>query len=415
MNSWLLFILAIIVLHYILDITVSSLNIKALSPELPDEFRDVFDHKSYRQSQRYTTATTTLSLVQNSITTTATVIFLLLGGFNLVDQFARSFALNDIVTGLIFTFTLLILSFMLGLPFSLYSTFGLEARFGFNRTTVTTFTGDIVKGLLLTILLGGPVLALVLWFFDNSGSYGWFFCWIGVVVFGIVLQFFAPVLIMPLFNTFTPLADNELRQKILDYADRQNFLLKGIFTMDGSKRSSKLNAFFTGFGKFRKIVFFDTLVEKLSSDEIVAVLAHEMGHFKKKHIWKMIVASVLQTGLMFFLLSFFIENAALFEAFGMEKRSIYASLVFFAFIYAPLNTLLSIIFNYLSRIHEFEADRFAAETTGEAGALISGLKKLSKENLSNLTPHPLMVFFSYSHPPVLSRIRTLNGMADKLN
>ncbi len=415
MNSWLLFILTIIILHYIFDIIVSSLNIKALSSELPKEFQDLFDDKTYAESQRYTTATTHLSLIQTSVSTAVTIIFLLLGGFNLVDRFARSFELGDILTGLIFTFTLLFLSFVAGLPFSIYSTFKVEARFGFNRTTVATFAADIVKGLSLAVLLGGPVLALILWFFENSGSYGWLYCWIGVALFGIVLQFLAPVLIMPLFNTFTPLGDNELRQKILDYADQQDFQLKGIFTMDGSKRSSKLNAFFTGFGKFRKIVFFDTLVDKLSNDEIIAVLAHEMGHFKKKHIWRMLAVSVLQTGLMFFLLSFFIKNAALFEAFRMEELSTYASLVFFAFIYSPLNSLISISFNYLSRIHEFEADRFAAETTGNADMLISGLKKLSKENLSNLTPHPLMVFFSYSHPPVLNRIRTLNGMVDELN
>ncbi len=410
MTFWLIFILAVIVLHYLLDVTVSVLNLKALSKNLPEEFQDIFDTGKYRESQEYTTATTHLALFENSVSTLLTICFLLLGGFNFVDQFARSFLFNEIVTGLIFTFTLLLLSFMIGLPFSIYSTFRVEARFGFNRTTVTTFVADIVKGLLLAVAIGTPVLALILWFFKNSGSYGWLFCWIGLICFGIVLQFLAPVLIMPLFNKFTPLDDNQLKQKIEAYADRENFRLKGIFTMDGSKRSSKLNAFFTGFGRFRKIVFFDTLLNKLSNDEILAVLAHEMGHFKKRHIWKMVAASVLQTGLMFYLLSFFINNTGLFQAFRMEELSIYASLVFFAFIYSPLNTIISIFFNYLSRIHEFEADRYAAETTGKPETLIDGLKKLSRENLSNLTPHPLMVFFSYSHPPVLSRIRTLNGM-----
>lgn len=415
MTFWLFFVLTIIIVHYIFDITVSALNLSALSAPLPEEFEDIFDNKKYTESQRYTKTTTHFSLVKNSVSTIVTILFLLLGGFNIVDQFARSFELNDIGTGLIFTFTLILLSFISGLPFSIYSTFSIEARFGFNRTTVKTFISDIIKGLLLGAAIGGPILALVLWFFENSGAYGWFFCWIGVVLFSVVLQFLAPVLIMPLFNKFTPLENNELKQKILDYADRQKFQLKGIFTMDGSKRSSKLNAFFTGFGRFRKIVFFDTLMDKLCGDEIVAVLAHEMGHFKKNHIWKMLAASVLQTGLMFYLLSFFIKNEGLFQAFRMEELSTYASLVFFAFIYSPLDTLISILFNYRSRIHEFEADRYAAETTGKPDMLIKGLKKLSKENLSNLTPHPLMVFFSYSHPPVLSRIRTLNGMTDKRN
>jgi len=415
MTSWLLFILAVIIIHYIFDCSVSALNLRALSAPLPNEFQDFFDADKYQESQSYTKATTRLSLIENSVSTLITILFLLLGGFNSVDQLARSFGYNTIITGLIFTCILVMLSFLVGLPFTIYSTFKVEAQFGFNRTTVKTFVSDLLKGIVLAAVIGAPILSLVLWFFDNSGTYGWVYCWIGVVLFSIILQFLAPVVIMPLFNTFTPLENNDLKKKILDYTAREHFKLKGIFTMDGSKRSSKLNAFFTGFGKFRKIVFFDTLIEKLSADEIVAVLAHEMGHFKKHHIWRMLAASVLQTGLMFFLLSLFIKNEGIFQAFRMEELSTYASLVFFAFIYSPLNMLISIIFNYLSRIHEFEADRYAAETTGKPENLVRGLKVLSKENLTNLTPHPLMVFFSYSHPPVLNRIRTLNGMTVQLN
>ena len=410
MNSWLLFILTVIILHYVLEVVISIYNLKALSPKLPAEFSDVFERQGYEKSQSYTRTTTKFSLIENSFSTVITLIFLLAGGFNLIDQFARSFQLNTILTGIIFTGGLMLLSFVVSLPFSIYSTFKIEAQFGFNRTTPLTFMSDIIKSVLLTILLGAPILALILWFFEYSGPYAWFYCWLGVLFFGMVLQFLAPVLIMPLFNTFTPLEEGSLSEKITHYAKQENFKIQGIYTMDGSKRSAKLNAFFTGFGTFRKIVFFDTLVEKLSEDEIIAVLAHEMGHFKKNHIWKMMGASAFQTGLMFFLLSFFIKNPGVFEAFGMESLSIYASLVFFAFIYSPLNTLLSILFNYFSRVHEFEADRYAAQSTGRPEMLIQGLKKLSRENLSNLTPHPLMVFFSYSHPPVLDRIRTLNGI-----
>ena len=410
MNPWLLFILTVLILHYLLDVIISVYNLKALSPDLPIEFSDVFEQKGYKQSQNYTRTTTGFSLIENSFSTIITVIFLLTGGFNLIDQFARSFQLSTILTGVIFTGGLMLLSFAVSLPFSIYSTFKIESQFGFNRTTPLTFITDIIKSILLTIVIGAPILASILWFFENSGPYAWLYCWLGVILFGVVLQFLAPVLIMPLFNTFTPLQEGSLNEKITHYAKQENFKIQGIYTMDGSKRSAKLNAFFTGFGTFRKIVFFDTLVEKLSEDEIVAVLAHEMGHYKKNHIWKMMGSTVLQTGLMFFLLSFFIENPGLFEAFGMEALSIYASLVFFAFIYSPLNTLLSILFNYFSRVHEFEADRYAAQSTGKPEMLIQGLKKLSRENLSNLTPHPLMVFFSYSHPPVLERIRTLNGI-----
>jgi STE24 endopeptidase len=261
---------------------------------------------------------------------------------------------------------------------------------------------------LLAILLGAPMLALILWFFINTGNYGWLYCWFGVVAFSIILQFLAPVLIMPLFNKFSPLEDGPLKDRILGYIKKEHFNLQGIFTMDGSKRSSKLNAFFTGFGKFRKIVFYDTLLNKLNESEIVAVLAHEMGHYKLKHIVKMLFASIIQTGIMFYFLSIFLDNTELSQAFFMEETSIYSSLVFFGFLYSPINLLVSILFNAFSRNNEFEADRYAARTTGSPEALISSLKKLSQANLSNLTPHPAMVFVHYSHPPVLARIKNLN-------
>jgi len=410
MNLWLIFILAVIFIHYALDTFVSLVNIKALSPHLPEEFSDSYDQSKYRESQNYTKATTKLSIFENSLSTALTVIFLLGGGFNLIDRFARLFDFGSIVTGLIFTGCLIALSFLISLPFNLYSTFRIEERFGFNRTTAAVYVTDTLKGFALAIALGSPLLACILWFFENGGAYAWLYCWAGVALFGIILQFLAPILIMPLFNKFTPLEEGSLKDKILAYAEQEQFAIKGIFTMDGSKRSAKLNAFFTGFGKFRKIVFFDTLLEKLGDDEIVAVLAHEMGHFKKKHILKMMVSSLLQTGLMFFLLSLFIENPNLFRAFQMDSLSVYASLVFFAFLYSPLSTLISIFTNYVSRIHEFEADCYAAKTTGNPEMLVQGLKKLSRENLSNLTPHPLMVAFSYSHPPVLARIKPLNRM-----
>jgi STE24 endopeptidase len=407
MNAWLIIILLIILTHYLVDSLVSIVNLRALSPELPKEFGDYFDEEKYRSSQDYTRATTKLALLENSFTTGVTLVFLLLGGFNVVDLFSRSFGLGPIRTGIVFTGSLLFLSFIIGLPFNLYSTFSIETRFGFNRTSVITYITDLLKGFGLSIVFGVPLLSFILWFFETSPVYGWLYCWIGVVLFTIVMQFLAPVLIMPLFNKFIPLEDGPLYRTIMAYARQEDFGIKGIFTMDGSRRSTKLNAFFTGFGRFRKIVFYDTLVEKLSDAEILAVLAHEMGHFKKKHILRMMVLTILQTGLMFYLLSLFIGNPGLFEAFGMNQISIYASLVFFAFLYSPLNTLLSIFTSYLSRAHEFEADEYAARSTGREDMLIQGLKKLSSENLSNLTPHPLMVLYSYSHPPVLERIKHL--------
>lgn len=409
MNIWLIIILAIILISFALEFLVSSLNIKALTPELPKEFSDIYNSEEYAKSQSYTRDNTRFCLIQSSISTLLTVLFIVLGGFNYIDTIARGFGFNSIVTGLIFTTLLGLLSFIVGLPFSLYSTFVIEEKYGFNKTTIKTFVLDIVKGVALGALLGGPLLALIFWFFESMGNFAWIYCWAGVVIFSIVMQFVAPVLIMPLFNKFTPLEPGELREKITEYSDREKFQLSGIFTMDGSKRSTKLNAFFTGFGKFRKIVFFDTLVEKLSADEIVAVLAHEMGHFKLKHIIKMMLISILQTGFMFFLLSLFLKLPEVSTAFKMEQTSVYASLVFFGFLYSPISLFTSIAFNILSRKHEYEADAYATETTGDHQQLVSSLKKLSRANLSNLTPHPLHVFLHYSHPPLLQRIQRLSG------
>ncbi|MDW7772968.1 MAG: M48 family metallopeptidase [Desulfobulbaceae bacterium] len=410
MNGYLIFILAVILLSYVLDTVVSLLNLRALSPRLPTEFSDVFDEKKYARSQEYTRASTHFGFVQNTIMTVITISFILLGGFNLTDLFARSFGFGSITTGLIYTGSLALLSGIVGMPFSIYSTFIIEERFGFNKTTVKTFVLDIIKSIFLAVLIGGPLLAFVLWFFEAGGEFAWFYCWLAVVAMIVLLQFLAPVFIMPLFNRFTPLAEGDLKQKITEYAREQDFKMKGIYTMDGSKRSTKLNAFFTGFGRFRRIVFFDTLVDKLSPREIIAVLAHEMGHYKKKHIFRMMAASITQMGIMFYILSLFLNNQGLFAAFGMENLSIYASLIFFGFLYSPISMLLGIIFNYISRRYEYEADAFAATSTGEPESLARGLKKLSAANLSNLTPHPLHVFLHYSHPPVLERIQAIRNL-----
>jgi len=409
MNTWLLAVIVIISLSFLLETWVSTLNVKALTPHLPKEFEDIYSKDEYRKSQDYTRANTTLGLVENSWSTVITLTFLLIGGFNHIDLWARGFGLGELPTGLIYIGILAVLSFIISLPFSIYSTFTIEEKFGFNRTTLKTYILDIVKGTALAILIGGPLLALILWFFMETGKYGWLYCWIGVVAFSIIIQFLAPVLIMPLFNKFTPLEDGSLKDRIHTYADEQDFKIQGIFTMDGSKRSSKLNAFFTGFGRFKKIVFFDTLVDKLSEEEIVAVLAHEMGHFKLRHIVKMIISSVLQTGVMFYLLSLFLSMPEISRALGIETPSIYSAVLFFGFVYSPVNLLVSIVFNVVSRKHEFEADNYAAATTSMPESLISSLKKLSQANLSNLTPHPLNVFIHYSHPPLLKRIESLKS------
>lgn len=412
MNNWLLFILIVLIGSYLLEQILSYLNIKALDSKLPTEFQDVFDAEKYEKSQDYTRVSGRFGLVESTCSIVVLLIFLLMGGFNSVDLFIRSFQLGAVSTGVLYIALLLLLSSILSLPFTLYSTFVIEEKFGFNNTTVKTFCVDLVKGIVLSILIGFPVLYLILWFFETTGGLAWLYCWGGLTLISLLLQFLAPVLIMPLFNKFTPLEDGELKEKVMAFAQDASFSIQGIYTMDGSKRSSKLNAFFTGFGRFRKIVFYDTLLEKLDDDEVVAVLAHEMGHYKHRHIFKMMAISTCYTGLLFFLLSLFLGNENVFAAFKMENISIYGSLIFFSFIFSPLSLLLGIAVNILSRKHEFEADRYAIDSTRQGASLISGLKKLSVANLSNLTPHPAMVFFHYSHPPVLVRINALRKEAD---
>ncbi|MEJ2245009.1 MAG: M48 family metallopeptidase [Acidobacteriota bacterium] len=413
MNFYLIIILAIIIGSYLLELFVERLNQRNLKTELPAEFIGYYDQARYGKSQEYLVENTRFSLVNSSIVTPVTVAFILLGGFNLVDRFARSFSLDTIATGLVFTGVLLLASQLLELPFSIYDTFVIEEKYGFNRTTPKTFILDILKGWILTGLIGGLALYLIIWFFETSGDWAWFYCWIIVTTFQLILAFLAPVVIMPLFNKYTPLEKEDLRKEIEKYAQLQSFKIKGIYQMDGSRRSTKSNAFFSGFGRFRRIVLFDTLIEKHTTAELVSVLAHEMGHYKKGHVWKSMILSFLTFGLMFYILSLFLNNRQLFSAFRMEETSVYASLVFFGFLYGPIDTVLSIFSNMLSRRNEYAADSYAIKTYGNPGAMIAALKKLSVDNLSNLTPHPVKVFLSYSHPPVLERIRAIRAMEMK--
>ncbi len=404
---WLLFILFVLLGDFLLETVASRLNLKALEFNVPELFQDEIDKKSYAKSQAYTRASTRFSLWQQTISLCIIIAFLLGGGFPLLDAFARSFAQGPVLTGLIFIGSLLLLIGLLNLPFSLYSTFVLEKRFGFNKTTVSTFIFDQLKIIFLSILLGSPILCLILWFFETTGSMAWIYCWLGVTFFGIIIQFLAPVLIMPLFNRFMPISDETLKDSIMTYCKQESFQLLGLYTMDGSKRTTKLNAFFTGLGRFKKIVFYDTLLLKLSHDEIVAVLAHEMGHYKHLHLYKQLILGMIQSALLFYLLSLTLGNLPLAQAFGLNQPSIYTSLVIFTFLYTPINLILSCLTNSLSRHFEFQADSYAVNSTPSGEALIQALKKLSKENLSNLTPHPFYVFLHYSHPPTTKRISKL--------
>ncbi len=410
MNIYAVIILVAIAANYVLNLISDSLNLKALRQPMPAEFRDVCDEEKYRKSQEYTRVRTRFGLISSTFSLAVLLIFWFAGGFNWVDQFVRGFGYGTIVNGLLFVGILMLGQRILSLPFSIYSTFVIEEQFGFNKTTPATFVTDILKGLLLSVLLGAPLLAGIIGIFEYLGAEAWLYAWLVVILFTLFVQFIAPTWIMPLFNKFTPLEDGELKDAILAYADNVSFPLRGIYKIDGSRRSGKSNAFFTGFGKNKRIALFDTLIDNHSVPELVAVLAHEVGHYKKKHIPKNMLFSFLHTGVMLFLLSLFIRVPGLHEAFFMEQISVYAGLVFFGLLYAPVEMILSVIMQYFSRKHEFEADRFAAETTGDPESMVSGLKKLSADNLSNLTPHPFHVFLNYSHPPVAQRIRAIRDV-----
>ncbi|MDL1958716.1 MAG: M48 family metallopeptidase [Deltaproteobacteria bacterium] len=410
MNSYLTVILLILIIHYLLDLVSDWLNVQHVSTELPEEFKDYYDAEKYRQSQNYLREGTRFGICVDTFQTLIIIVFVLVGGFNFVDRIAISLGQGPILTGLIFAGILIFANKILNLPFSLYDTFVIEEKYGFNKTTPKTYVLDSIKSLILTALIGGIVFAAVIWFFEKTGNLAWVYCWVAITLFQIFFMFIAPVVIMPFFNKFVLLEESELRTAIENYAKSQNFKMKGIFKMDGSKRSSKSNAFFTGFGHSRRIVLFDTLIERHSVNELVSILAHEMGHYKKKHIIRAIVRSVIVMGLTLFLLSLFIENEQLFAAFKMEHLSVYASLFFFGFLYTPIAMLIGLAENIISRKNEYEADAFAVETYGNADAMIAGLKKLSVDNLSNLTPHPFKVFISYSHPPVLERIKAIRRL-----
>ncbi|MCB2189815.1 MAG: M48 family metallopeptidase [Deltaproteobacteria bacterium] len=410
MNLFLFAVLAILIGDFLLNLVVEILNVRHLKTALPQEFEGWYDGEKYRKSQEYLKENTRFELFSNSITTPVVIGFILLGGFNYVDQFARGFDYGHIVTGLIFAGILLFASQILDLPFSIYKTFVLEEKYGFNKTTPKTFVLDILKSWGLAVVLGSLLFSGILWFFEHAGPLAWFYCWIALTLFQLFLLFIAPVVIMPIFNKFVPLEEGALKTAIREYAEEQGFKMKGVFSMDGSKRSTKSNAFFTGFGRFRRIVLFDTLIEKHTVDELVSILAHEIGHYRKKHILKSILISILTMGLMFYILSLFINNQGLFAAFGMQETSIYASLFFFGFLYAPIEMVVGILGNILSRRHEYEADAYAVTTTHKPKSMITALKKLSVDNLTNLTPHPLKVFLGYSHPPVLERIRAIDRL-----
>ena len=410
MNLFAIIIFIALVLGFALELVGNLLNLKALKLEPPPALEGIYNAEDYRKSQEYIRVNTRFGLVVNGFRLFLLLAFWFSGGFNWLDQVIRVWNFVPLVSGLLYIGILLFSYILITLPFSIYHTFVIEERFGFNRTTPRTFFLDRVKGLGLILVLGGPLLVSILALFQYAGLYAWLYCWVAVVLLSLVMQYIAPTWIMPLFNKFTPMETGELKEAILRYARSVNFPIKNVFIMDGSKRSSKSNAFFTGLGRNKRIALFDTLIAQHTAPEMVAVLAHEIGHYKKKHILKGTIIGILHTGLIFFLLSLFLGSPDLCQAFYMRQDSIYAGLIFFGLLYTPIELVLSVVMQMFSRRNEYQADRFAAETIDDPHSLIEALKKLSATNLSNLTPHPFYVFLNYSHPPLLQRIQAIQDI-----
>jgi len=410
-NIYAVLILVALLVEYGLNLVANVLNLRALQTEAPDAFVDAFDDDEYEEAQAYTRAQTRFGLVTSTFHLAVLLVFWFAGGFEGLDTVVRGWGFGAIGTGLLYIGLLVLARSLLSLPFQVYATFVVEERFGFNQTTPATFALDLVKGTALSLAIGGPLLAAVLWFFEASGPYAWVYAWVAVTAIMLALQFVAPRYLMPIFNDFEPLDDGELRDAILSYADAVDFAVDDVYVMDGSRRSSKSNAFFTGFGANRRIVLFDTLVDEHSVDELVTVVAHEVGHYKNNHIPQRMAISILHTGVLFLLLSVFLQVEGLYAAFYVDQMAVYTGILFFGLLYTPVDLLLSLPLNAWSRRHEYEADRFAVTTTGRPDTFIGALKQLAETNLANLTPHPFKVALEYSHPPLADRIRAIRAHA----
>jgi len=402
-----LIIFIIIIAGFAFDQWINYLNTTTRSNKLPDALAGFYDEETYARQQDYERTNYLFELISDSLSLIVILGMLIWGGFAWVDDLVRTVTGNAIMQAILFFAILAFASDLLSIPLDVYHTFVIEERFGFNKTTVRTFILDKLKGWLLGAVIGGGILALVVFIYEKSGSRFWILAWICISVFTLFLSYFYTTLLVPIFNKLTPLPAGELRDSIERVSVKANFSLKDISIMDGSKRSSRGNAYFSGFGRKKSIVLFDTLVNEHSVEELTAVLAHEIGHYKKKHVVKGLMAGILQTGVLMFVLSLLLQSSLPAFALGAAVPTFHMSVVAFGILYSPVSMFLGIMFNAISRKHEYEADRFATGLS-QPGALATALKRLSVKNLSNLTPHPWYVFIHYSHPTLLQRIAAIN-------
>ncbi|MHB1147308.1 MAG: M48 family metallopeptidase [Lutibacter sp.] len=399
-------LISIIIVKFLFDTFMGSLNAKHFNDAIPPELEGIYNEAEYLKSQSYKKATYKFSAVTSMVSIIATLLFFIFEGFAFVDNIARNFSDNTIIITLIFFGIIIFASDILSLPFSYYSTFVIEEKFGFNKTSKKTFVFDKIKGWLMMIFLGGGVLALISWFYQLTTNNFWLYAWSLMSVITIFMNLFYSKLIVPIFNKQTPLENGELKNEIENFAKKVGFKLDNVFVIDGSKRSTKANAYFSGFGKQKRVTLYDTLINDLETNEIVAVLAHEIGHYKKKHIIYNLLVSILLIGFTFYILSLLVGNLTLSQALGLQTASFHIGLIAFGVLYSPISEITSLFMNALSRKFEYQADDYAKENFN-GNALISALKKLSKNSLGNLTPHPLYVKIHYSHPTLLQRFLNL--------
>ena len=407
-NLYYYIIIFAIIIEYLLSSISSILDIKNITPTIPSDFKKAYDQEKYILSQDYLKARTRFGLFSSTFSLILIMIVIHSDIFGLLDQFVRGQSDSYILQGLLFIGIIYFFQDIVSLPFSIYHTFVIEERFGFNKTTLNLFIIDKIKGYAIFIVLGSIVITPILYFFHVYGDIGWLIAWSILTAFMIAVQPLFVHVIAPMFNKFTPLEEGELRSAIEKYTAKVNFPLARIDIMDGSKRSAHSNAYFTGFGKSRRIAIFDTLVEKHSTNEIVSVVAHEVGHYKLKHVLQGTILGIIETGIMLFAFNLIMNDISLFQVFGVSQLSVHAGIVFFSMLYAPVSMFTSIVTTAISRKNEYEADKYSYDTTNNREALVSMLIGLSANNLSHLTPHPLKVFLSYSHPPVVDRIKAVN-------
>ncbi len=405
-------IIAILVLDFLFEKFLGYLNTTRMSEVLPDELKGIYDEEKYKKQQAYQRENYRFGIFSSGFSFITVLAMFLFYGFAFVDNLAWGFTGNAIVAALIFFGLIMLVSDVLGIPFSVYDTFKIEEKYGFNKTTPKTFVLDTIKGWFIGGIIGGGLLALIIFIYQKTQNMFWIYAWILVTVFSIFMAMFYSNIIVPLFNKQTPLEEGELRNAIQDFSEKVGFKLDNIFVIDGSKRSTKANAYFTGLGAKKRIVLYDTLIKDMEIDELVAVLAHEIGHYKKKHVIQGLSISIIQTGVILLIFSLLISNPVLSKALGVEKPNFHIGLVAFGILYSPVSFVLGIFMNILSRKNEYQADAFAAKNY-KPDALASALKKLSVKNLSNLTPHPLYVFFNYSHPTLLQRLAHLKIFEEK--